>query len=83
MCIDLTNEQLQGYFNHHIFVAEQDEYRREGINLEEVSSPEVSREAALSLRLFLLAFVFLLRLYFCYVSLRGTQDALTLDLSPD
>jgi len=36
MCIDLTNEQLQGYFNHHIFVAEQDEYKKEGISLDKI-----------------------------------------------
>lgn len=38
MCIDLTNEQLQGYFNHHIFVAEQEEYKKEGISLDKVQS---------------------------------------------
>lgn len=37
MCIDLTNEQLQGYFNHHVFVAEQDEYKREGVDVSKIS----------------------------------------------
>jgi len=40
MCIDLTNEQLQGYFNHHIFVAEQEEYKAEGIDVAKISFPD-------------------------------------------
>jgi len=32
MCINVANEQLQQYFNHHIFVMEQNEYEREGVD---------------------------------------------------
>ncbi|KAG7476572.1 hypothetical protein MATL_G00084410 [Megalops atlanticus] len=37
ICINLANEQLQYFFNHHIFLMEQKEYKEEGIEWETIA----------------------------------------------
>ncbi|XP_026859236.2 myosin-IIIb isoform X2 [Electrophorus electricus] len=37
LCINLANEQLQYFFNHHIFLMEQNEYKEEGIQWETIT----------------------------------------------
>uniref|UniRef100_A0A8C1W3A4 Myosin-IIIb-like n=1 Tax=Cyprinus carpio TaxID=7962 RepID=A0A8C1W3A4_CYPCA len=37
LCINLANEQLQYFFNHHIFLMEQKEYKEEGITWETIT----------------------------------------------
>ncbi|KAI2660212.1 Myosin-IIIb [Labeo rohita] len=37
LCINLANEQLQFFFNHHIFLMEQKEYKEEGITWDTIT----------------------------------------------
>lgn len=37
LCINVTNEQLQNFFNQHIFQNELEEYRREGVDATQIS----------------------------------------------
>jgi len=37
LCINYCNEKLQSHFNNHIFKLEQEEYKREGLDISEIS----------------------------------------------
>ena len=37
LCINIANEQIQYFFNQHIFTREQQEYSSEGINVSYIS----------------------------------------------
>ncbi|EGD78782.1 myosin heavy chain [Salpingoeca rosetta] len=47
MCINITNEQLQQFFNQHIFVYEQEEYKKEGVDFSKIDF--VDNQATLDL----------------------------------
>jgi myosin heavy subunit len=36
LCINVANEHLQYYFNEHIFLQEEQDYRTEGVKLEKI-----------------------------------------------
>ena len=36
LCINFANEKLQSLFNHHVFEAEQEQYKAEGVDMSEV-----------------------------------------------
>jgi len=36
LCINFCNEKLQGHFNEHIFKLEQEEYKREGVDVSQI-----------------------------------------------
>ena len=40
MCINLTNETLQGHYNQYIFTRDMDECRAEGIDVKEIAFPD-------------------------------------------
>ncbi len=42
LCINAANEQLQNFFNNFIFVREQQEYSREGIQWGHIEFPDNS-----------------------------------------
>lgn len=37
LCINLANEQLQFFFNEHVFLLEQLEYKKEGVSIDEIT----------------------------------------------